>query len=235
MVDAIIGCPTANRSWILPIWKDHVDAAIPSDWNVKFVFVVPEWDIDSIELISTWPNSQIIPSSEIQRDDTRIWGNLDSYNHMTDLRNTILRYVRKSHPDIYLSLDSDILIDSDTIKNMYETMNLFEANAVGGSTYLDPIDHNCTNVATWKDPVTHQEYRRISTDGVCQVDIIMAIQMMDNLAYNINYEYHNMGEDFGWCVGLQRSKAKIYFDGRAKNKHVMSKDWLDRVDSRVGF
>lgn len=235
MNDIIIGCPTANRTWILPLWKEYVDAAIPVDWNAKFIFTVPEWDTDTTELISTWENAQIIPSVEPERPDYRDWANRDAYNRMVELRNSILRYVRGHHPDIYLSLDSDILIQKDVISNMIDTMTTFKANAVGGMTYLDPVDDLCTNVAAWADPLTKKGFRRLTFQGTYPVDVIMAIQMMDNLAYNVDYEYHDMGEDFGWCVGLNRAGASIYFDGREKSKHVMSPEWLEIVDSRVGY
>ncbi len=53
--------------------------------------------------------------------------------------------------------------------------------------------------------------------------------------YNVNYDYHNFGEDLGWSKNMARAKAKIFFDGRVKNKHCMNPEWLERVDKRVGF
>ena len=167
--------------------------------------------------------------------DYRAWGNKDSYRHMADLRNSILRYVRGHHPDLYLSLDSDILLHPLAIESMYDTMSAFNANAVASKTFLDQVDPDVTNVAAWINPATCQSFRRHLTDGTYPVDVIMAIQMMDNLAYNVNYEYHDMGEDFGWCKNLKRAGASIYFDGRSKSKHVMSPEWLDVIDPRVGY
>lgn len=235
MTDIMIGCPTQNRSWILPKWKEYVDAAIPDGWDARFIFAVPTWDNETTELVSSWENTQIIPTSEPCREDVRPWANKDSYNHMAELRNTILRYVRGHHPDLYLSLDSDILLHPLAVQNMYETMQTYGANAVSSKVFLDQVDWNVTNAAAWVNPVTCQSFMRHLSEGTYPVDVIMAIQMMDNLAYNVNYEYHDMGEDFGWCKNLGRSGASVYFDSRVKSKHVMTQEWLDKVDPRVGY
>lgn len=235
MTDIIVGCPTQNRAWILPRWKEHVDAAIPNGWDAKFVFVVPEADEESIDIIQSWKRSTIIYTDEELHVSRSSWANRDLYNHMCILRNSILRYVREEAPNYFLSVDSDILLDKNVISNMHETLTKNQANAVGGLTYLDQIDRTCTNFANWRNRHTRKGFYRHIEPGTHPVDIIMAIQFMDNLAYNVDYEYHDFGEDFGWCSSLARAGAKIYCDGRVKNKHVMYEEWLDRLDKRVGF
>lgn len=235
MPNIIVGCPVTNRNWILPLWKNHVEHSVPLDWNLKYIFVVPKGDKDTLDLLSEWRDTWVILSDEENRKDVRNWGNKDRYYEMADLRNTLLRAVRQEKPDIFLSLDSDILLDKYTVANMYETMLANDCDAVGGLTYLDPTDKNCTNIANWKNSNTCNGFTRMVTQGCHKVDIIMAIQMMNNLAYNVNYEYHDMGEDLGWCKALKKTRAKIFCDARTANKHVMSKPDLDKVDKRVGF
>lgn len=231
---AVIGCPVVNRAWILPLWKDHVEAAIPYGWEHYFIFVVPSWDTDTLDILSTWKNTKIILSDETERPDVRNWANTDSYYLMSALRNRILREVRTYKPDVYISLDSDILVQDLTFSLMKDTMDRFSANAVGGYTFLDPMDPTCSNIAMWQDP-TMSSFRRIVGNGTCKVDVIMAIKMMDNLAYNVNYEHHTMGEDFGWSKAAKLAGVEIYMDGRSPAKHVMHREYLEIVDKRVGF
>ena len=234
MTDIVVGCPTQNRSWILPLWRDYVTEAVPEDWNLQFVLAVPSWDEETIAL-ADW--ATIVPLDESEKDDSRKWrwNNTDVYYHMAHIRNELLRTVRTIKPDVFLSLDSDILIHPNAIVEMYETMMANKADAVGGLTYLDPIDPTVTSLATWSDPATCTMFQRCTAPGQHPIDIIMAIQMMGNLAYNVNYEHNILGEDFGWAKSLKRAGAKIFCDGRSASKHVMDPKWLDIIDKRVGY
>ena len=151
MIDIIIGCPTRNRTWILPTWKKYVEEAVPDDWYCSYVFVVGEDDEETIEMLSSWDSTKIIKVTEPEIPEERSWGNKERFRHMAFLRNTMLDYVRKQSPDLFLSLDSDILINSKTICNLYETVVQCNADAVGGLTYFDQMDQRTTNVASWND------------------------------------------------------------------------------------
>lgn len=233
MVDIIVGCPTQNRAWILPRWFDHVYMAVPVDWNLKFILAVPEWDDDTLKLVGDMRTVEVLITDEPKREDKRNWADTDSYYHMADLRNSILRSVRVAKPDLYLSLDSDMLSGKETVEQMYETMLANNADAVGGLTWLDPIDPTVTNLADF----THHgsQFRRHENPGQHPVDILMGIKLMGNLAYNVNYEWDAYGEDFGWAKAMKRAGGRVYCDGRSPSKHVMSPEWLDRVDKRVGW
>jgi len=236
MTDIIVGCPTVNRTWILPLWKEYVEEAVPDSWNLHYVFAVPEWDEETLELLGTWENTQIIPTEEVQRSSTdRDWANLDSFNRMSELRNLILKFVRQHHPDIYLSLDSDILLSKKAFNEMFSTLEEQHCNAVGGMTFLDPTDPTVTSAANWKNQNTCQQMKRIRPGTVVPAQILMAIKMMDNLAYNVNYDYHSLGEDFGWSKNAGTAGVKMYVDGRTPSKHVMDKKWLEIEDKRVGY
>jgi len=233
VIDLIVGCPTRNRTWILPKWKEYVEAAIPENFHLSYVFVVGDDDQKTIDLLSTWKSTKIIKVAENEIPEERSWGDKNRFHHMAYLRNVMLEYVRTQNPDLFLSLDSDILINSETICNLYETVVQCNADAVGGLTYFDQMDKKITNVGSWNNKADKTGFRRVVSDGVFKVDIIMGIKMMTESAYNVDYQYHNNGEDLGWAVAVK--DLNIFFDGRAASKHVMHKDWLDRKDVRVGY
>jgi hypothetical protein len=233
MVDIIVGCPTQNRAWILQEWFDHVIAAVPEDWNLSFLLAVPQWDKQTLDLVRNFKIAEVIITDEPERKDQRNWADTDSYHHMVDLRNSILRSVRVAKPDLYLSLDSDILIALNAIAEMYETMKANDANAVGSLTWLDPIDPACTNLGVFTN--YGSRFERVREPGMHPVDVLMGIKLIDNLAYNVNYQWDAYGEDFGWAKAMKRAGAKIFCDGRSPSKHIMSPEWLDRVDKRVGW
>lgn len=229
-MNIVIGCPVRERSWILPRWKEHVEASIPSGVDVLFAFVVGEDDMETIELLSTWQDTSIILVQELATGDIRSWKE-ERYHHMVDIRNELLSYVRRKRPDFFLSLDSDILIHPDLISNLLETVEATGADAVGGMTFFDQEDARCTNIAQWSDKWSG--LTRLHDIQVCPVDIIMGIKLMTPEAYSINYKYSHMGEDLGWADSVR--DLNIYADARVKNKHIMYREYLDREDPRCGY
>lgn len=229
----LVGCPTRNRTWILEKWRDHVEAATPGNWDLQYVFVVGTDDRDTIEMLSSWKRANLIYIDEPDPGAKRTW-NSTRYDHMVFLRNTMMDYVRDTNPDLFLSLDSDILLGQNAIREMHETIEKYEFDAVGGLTWLDPVDPKCTNVANWTSSQM-KGFKRVVSRGHHKVDIIMAIKLMTPSVYNVEYAYHILGEDLGWNRNMFLSQKHIGMDGRTANKHIMKPEYLDRKDKRVGW
>lgn len=230
----LVGCPTRNRTWILEKWRDHVEAATPGNWDLEYLFIVGDDDKESIDLLSSWQRASLIFVQEEDPGPKRSWGKEGRYDHMVFLRNTMLDNVRKKSPDLFLSLDSDILLGVNTIREMHETMTKYQFDAVGGLTWLDQTDPKCTNVANWSSS-SMQGFKRVVSRGHHKVDIIMAIKLMSPSAYSVEYAYHKLGEDLGWNKNMFLAQRHIGMDGRTTNKHVMGPEYLDRKDKRVGW
>lgn len=231
----LVGCPLAGRDWIIEKWFDHIYDSCPSDIDLSFLFLVPSWDTKTLNVICNKKNVTLILNNEPVREDKRRWTDEGIYNFMSEIRNKTLANVRRIFPDFYLSVDSDILLAKDTITDLLETLHTFNANAVGGATYLDPTDKTCSNAAYWRDPNRYIGFKRAKVEGVQVVDILMAVKLMDRLAYNINYEFHQYGEDFGWSKNLKIAGGKAMFDSRSPSKHIMNSQEIDRIDKRIGW
>lgn len=229
----IVGCPTKNRTWILPLWRQHVESSIPKDWDVEYLFVVGDDDGKTIDLLNSWTDTTICYVSEPPLMVNRSWGNPERFHHMVYIRNILLENIRSTKPDLFLSLDSDILIDPNLISSLYETMQQLDVAAVGGLTWLDPVDEFCTNICKWTD--NFSTYKRIINPGTHLVDIIMAIKLMSPAAYNVDYEYHKCGEDLGWNINIRKAGLQLACDGRFPSKHVMSENWISKIDKRIGW
>lgn len=229
----MIGCPVQSRRWIMPHWLSHVEASIPEGVEVEYVFA-QDRDDDSLGDFVTERKVHLVRIKDQTRRYERAW-NADRYHHMAFIRNRLLDKVKDVNPDLFLSVDSDILLHPDALKNMIQTMQ--EKNdsnrlaAVGGLTYLDQTDQRITNAAS----LVGSGYRRVHSHGRPPVDVIMALKLMNEKGFNIPYEWHLRGEDFGWSEAVRRFRCRLVFDGRVASKHVMSPEWLDRVDKRVGY
>lgn len=231
----VVGCPTRNRTWILPKWKEYIENGLPSDIEYQFVFVVGEDDAKTIDLLSEWDNVFLLKTQEEEIGDMRSWADKTRYEHMAYIRNLLLAKVREISPDLFLSIDSDILLHPDVFTNVLETFEQTNAAAVGSLAYLDKIDKSITNAGMWIDPLRFKGFRRVKPNGSYEVDILMALKFMKPEAYHIDYSFHPSGEDLGWSRDAKKQQLKLAFNGIVGSKHVMSPEWLDREDKRIGW
>lgn len=230
----MIGCPVRHRDWILDRWFDHVEVAIPPDTTVQYVFVgdpnSDNWTFKIIRIRA--PEAKVVAVHETRIDTRqRDWSD-ERIEQMVTLRNFMLAEVRAYRPDLFLSLDSDILLHPDGITTLIDAVEQ-GWDAVGGKCYLSP-GVTCPNYG-----MIGRERRRIhrtdATGGLFPVDILMAVKLMTSAAYNVNYEAAASGEDEGWSRNCTAAGLKLAWDSRVTNKHVMTEDRLNVIDPRVGF
>lgn len=233
MTRVIIGCPVRQRNWVLPIWREYALQSKPENVDLSFAFVVGVDDHETIDLLSSWPDTSLIPVEEPELKFNRDWGDKSRYHHMVYVRNTLLSYIRMKRPDFFFSLDSDILVGRDTLSQLIDTSRNRDFDGVAGLTFLDRADKTCTNAANFVNNKSF--YKRVVSNGVHPVDIIMAVKLMNPNAYSIDYSYNKFGEDVGWSKNAKEAGLTLGMDGRSPNKHIMKIDDLERIDKRVGW
>jgi hypothetical protein len=230
-----VGCPIKDRYWILPTWFNYVeDAAKIANVDVNYIFVVSKNDVRTLEILESKENTTLIFTDEVDETYRRIW-NKSRYEHMVHLRNKLLRQVRKIKPFYFLSLDSDILIHPQAIKNMFDAFEQYpDAWAVGSKCFLSTTTRVHPNMGNWSDR-NFNKYYRADSNNLVHSDILMAIKMMSPKAYNIDYQPHIHGEDLGWSRAVKEAGGEMFWDGKDASKHVMNMKMLDLVDKRVGY
>ena len=232
----LIGCPYSDRGWILDKWIDHVSLACSKAGisDFQFVFVAGDKHRKDLKDLASLGNSIVKIVEEDLREDQRRW-NDSRYSHMAFLRNELLSVVREESPDLFLSLDSDILLAEDSIKSAMTALAEHpDACAVGLKCYMSETTRVHPSMGCWSDGNMVRFYRR-DIDDIATVDIIMAAKLMKPFAYNIDYCFHKNGEDLGWSSNVKAAGGKFIWDGRVTNKHVMSKNMLSVIDKRCGF
>ncbi len=228
----LIGCPVRKREWILPTWKQYaLKSAANAGLVPEFLFVAGVDDLESC----TWDDSTVIAVDEPAREDVRRWGS-DRLQHMVELRNLLLCEVRKIEPTYFLSLDSDILLHPKAIEGMLEHMNRSDVWAVGGKAFMAP-GRDCPSYAIFNNgrKAPWAGFHRRDSNGVMEVDILMAVKMMKSSAYGVDYVFHKQGEDVGWSLGVTNAGGALLWDGRYCSKHVMKPSKLEQVDVRSGY
>lgn len=241
----IVGCPVKHRDWILPSWFGHVEQAFSvAGVTPEYIFAVDPRD-SSTQVIKDECRARgrllhfVNIVEDQQGERSHRWDKEDRLQHLTLVRNALLREVRRLEPHAFLSLDSDILITPQTVKNLWTTAwedeRLFDA--VGGKCYLGAG----VDAITWGLYSEEQGLRRQEASGVFVVDVIMAIKFMSPAAFNVDYVYHHKGEDIGWSMACRRAGLTLGWDGRETCKHVMEQfddrgeSMITKVDPRCGF
>jgi hypothetical protein len=229
-VNLIVGCPVSCREWILPTWFAHVErAAELAGVKPTYAFVVHPNDRTRTCILLHAPAAIMIAPPFHRGNDERRW-NGPRYEQMVGLRNQLLSAVRKRHPDLFLSLDSDILLHPDQIKLMIECLDRFDA--VGGRCYMTSSG---TRFPSWGRLTRHGNLQRTDSDGTFPVDVIMACKLMTPAAYNVDYAFDLQGEDIGWSRAAAQAGVRLGWDGRVIAKHVLAPHLLTPRDPRVGF
>jgi hypothetical protein len=240
----VIGCPIRDRAWIIPDWFDHVRTAIDMLTIeheirpvVEFAFIGdPEGDptFPAIDLACTRLgfSRTVIEVDEDYEPYKRAW-NMKRYQHMADLRNRLLWHVRSIEPDLFWSLDSDVLVAPRALATLVETLRYErEFDAAGGKIYMTSkgTGHSSYGMLLGQGGLLRPE-----ADGLFAVDVIMATKLMTSKAYAVDYSAHRQGEDIGWSLSARKAGCKLIWDGRVCSKHVMEPAELYKVDERVGF
>lgn len=242
----IVGCPARGRHWILDTWDRHVRAAVAELADVDlagYQFVVGQDDHPTLDLLSRWEHDRGLVEVRTVEDpprlDTRGWS-LERLALMVGLRNALLADVRRRGPDLFLSLDSDMLLAPGALAQMVETLDRFEREgvwAVGGKAYMlgGGEDRTHPSFGVQRGRPGEQSFVRGDTDQVIEVDVIMGIKLMAQPALNIDYRFSKVGEDVGWSEAVKERGGRLVWDGRTASKHVTEYPWLYLHDHRVGF
>lgn len=236
MTKLLVGCPVSSRNWILDYWFEHVEVAASKIGIVpEYQFVAGSEDYETIDFLSSKERVSIRVVAEPKREDVRQWGKT-RFEHMVILRNQLLDSVREREPDFFLSLDSDILLAEESIRSAMSGFHFFkEAAAVGMKCYMTEHGVSHPSMGIWTNPNSPSTYYRKDYNYCAPCHIIMAAKLMKSSAYNIDYQWHQLGEDLGWSLAVMNAGLQVLFDGRVANKHVMAPEFLDVVDPRCGF
>jgi hypothetical protein len=231
----MVGAPVYRREWIIEQWFQYMFAALEhagvEDYSFAFV---GDYRDPTFEIINEFGTEYKVYSKSAPEEDLggrkRTWDH-DLYDKMVYLRNDLLYIPRQMEPDFFLSADTDILINPEALSCMLESIQKFDA--VGGKLYMTPrskFHPSCAKLGR-----EGQLIRSKDPKGVFEAEIIMALKLMTPDAYNVNYYFHEQGEDIGWCLQARYNGLKLGFDGRVANKHIMDPSMLDKVDDRVGY
>lgn len=142
-MNLLVGCPVLRREWIIREWINHTEISCSqAGADPSYVFVCDPRDptrrIIELTLASLGREVEFVDVvDKVDDPHNHAWGNPGNLHKMVTLRNLLLEAVRRREPDLFLSLDSDILCHPEQVPNLVETLTK-SFDAVGGKAYMAP-------------------------------------------------------------------------------------------------
>lgn len=217
----LVGCPVLLRDWALPHWFRHLDAAASNaNLDLEFVFVGGEWDVASWGAINAGASGRTVHKVVIDEPRTikaRTRWTADRYERMVEIRNALLGKVRQIEPDLFFSLDSDILLNPDALGPLIEFHRNNKHAASAAGVMLAPRAPNYFRKSV---PSRGGYDRRMNGQIAVRVDVIMAAKMMSPVAFWTDYEWAANGEDIGWSNAVTAKGGTLGWDNRYPSVHM---------------
>ena len=221
-----IACPVRNRAWILPRYLDALDALeYPKD-RLQFHFVVNDCTDNSLELLMRWMDGRrghvdiidIGARPSDTRGALRTGERIAIYPLLAKLRNHILDTAMEDGAHYLFSVDSDILVDPDTL------LRLLSAGRDVAAGIVKNGPGHCYNFLQFS-PETDQ-YVRTNTapsSGIFEVGLTGACCLYSRAAMHASRfaPYGAGGEDEGMARGLRSAGITQWVDGGAHCEHIM--------------
>ena len=127
-------------------------------------------------------------------------------------------------------MDSDILLENPNTLELLIAHIKAGADAVSPFMYMTPVGNQFPSVMSWKDKVGEMAYREKSypLGSFFQSDIIMAAKMMSKDVYNnVDYVFHQQGEDLGWSANATKNNFSLFSASYIYAPHIMSPAHLE--------
>lgn len=235
----LVGCPVLRREWIIGAWAEHaVTAAWRAGMNAELVVVagVDDPTVPALRAAATVPVHHVVVD-EPRTARGRNWhgentpgSGLTRFDRMVELRNTLLGAVRAETPDLFLSLDSDVLAHPDAIVHMARLVDDGYA-AAGGACFLSATGFSAANYARFN---RRGNLHRPWKPGVAiRVDVLAAVKLMTPAAFHVDYGHHRQGEDVGWSNAVGARGLRLAWTSEVVSRHVWDEAALSRRDPRV--
>lgn len=233
-----MGAPIHNRDYIVAHYLESLNKLDYPREKLLFMFLANNCDDPTMGLLSSFKNRRNTTIATF--DDVKSSPKRDGarYNNLVVLRNKLLEAVLSTPADLFLSVDSDLIIPPDSINRMVA----HSKHVVSGLVYNDlhiggkrnvPQKHIC-NILAWagrKDRLGYPaagHIRNYPENELIKVDITGAFVMMSRkVVEQVRYSYHTQGEDLGWAANLQSNGFQAWCDTGLRAIHLMTRAELE--------
>lgn len=237
----IIGCPVQNRDWILPYYLDHIYKLDYDKKEIILVFLVNDSLDNTLNILLDFQrkheseyNGIIINNAiyGLKPDDRNKGRNSQSFHQFTVVRNRWIEIIKGINADWVFSIDSDILVPSNSLKKLISNNKDICSMLVNNSLHRMGFGKDCFNIMKLgglsKDKYAH--IMEFELNSLFQVDVTGAAYLIrKNVFNNTTYQYHNQGEDIGFCRNARMNGYEIWCDSSLYANHIMDRKYIKEI------
>lgn len=227
-----IGCPIRNRDWNVRSYLLAMERLVYPKDKLGFVFLVNDSTDSTLDMLLEWKDKhkdeyQYIDIKNVNlgaiEDKRSAQVRREIYSHLAIVRNMLLDMVKFQFPDYFFSVDSDILVQHNTLSSLVHNRK----------DICSAIVHNDRNInRKWpnrfvnimiKEDGKYKHYKDYPINDIFEVDVTGAVYLMSRPVYTtIRYDWDKQGEDIAFCRNAKEAGFKIFCDSRLYCYHLMN-------------
>lgn len=221
----MVGCPVRNRAWILPRYLECLLNLEHPGQELEFCFIINDCDDETPEILEQFVEQETgrvkLIYKNLGRTDRHIRGAY-SFARLAILRNCLIEAFLDSKCAYLFSVDSDILVPSDTLRRLIDdNCDIISAPVCNGH---ELGDMSIYNVLARNSNGYLVHIRDFPRDRIFPVDCTGAAYLLKRRVLedpSIRYSSQMGAEDIGFCRAALDREFKIYCDGRLECVHTM--------------
>lgn len=244
----LLGVPIHDREWILPLFLEKViEIDYPKDL-ITIYFLVNNCDDGSLGIVKDFKSKHDtdykgiiieIKNSPIRFKDERSTETRmkHTYSWLSTLRNMLLTKCVETNSDFLLSLDSDIIVEKDILKNLLSSeKDICSSLIYNGWMYTPDKPFAYPNIlnlvnGNWKHIVSFRTkfpYKN-EPNTIIEVGMTGAISIISKeVCKKARYSEHIVGEDCAFSISALENGFKSYCNISQLSHHIMSEKHLER-------
>lgn len=234
-----ISAPIRNREKFLPYYLDNILNSNYPLKNITLYFLINDNKDSSEKILWQFKNtySNLFNKIKIDKYDRNVIEDQRTtqvrmsaiYSHLAEMRNYL---IRTNKSDFYISIDSDIMIKKETIRQLVSRdVDICSALILNGYLYNSESPQNYPNILSKLPNGTYKHIVNYENMGLLPVDFtgaIIAIKKEVIKNKNVRYGFDSQGEDSPFCSSAISQGYKIFCDIDCRCTHVMNEEFLDK-------
>lgn len=229
-MNILIGSLVRDRGWILPRFLKGIYELNFDKKNISLYFLVNDSIDKSKEVLEGFKycfgdkyRNIIIEEKNLGTQiDKRIGDRKPIYKVLAELRNNLLD--KGKNYDFLFSVDSDIILYPEDLNNLVAANKDIVSGIINNGS---PQIFNLMTVKLNSGYPVHYKNWQDEKEDVFEIDVTGAVILISKeVCSNIAYEYHERGEDLGFCKNAQSRGYRIYAHKKVTPLHIMNKEQI---------
>lgn len=219
----MIGCPVRNRAWILPCYLDGLLNLNYPERLLEYTFIVNDCTDDTLRILQDFALNCSTPVHIVVKDlGSKTRSTRGGYNlgGLVVLRNELLKIFLTSRCTHLFSVDSDIMVRSDSLRRLLD-LDLPVVSA------LVRNDHHLGDLGFYN--ILHNKNGQLlpitsfQRGQVIPVDCTGAAYLIKRevIEAGVRYKMHRQGEDAGFCEEARKLGFTMWCHTGIECNHVM--------------